>query len=408
MKIRITRIVFPIIFLALAFLLSSPLLMRLFFISVILEFLGFVWAFSGARNMRVTFSRLPSHATVGDRLTESVIVENKSPLPALLLKFEGKSDMPGVVNTKDLNLKPKGTVSWSTTVDCSRRGRYSVGTGTLMAGDPLGFFSRYRIVGESRQLLVYPATVDLPNFEVSTSGILGDMSSGWLTGQTGTNAAGVREFVSGDSLMHIHWPSTARSGQLMVKMFDGGRASSNSEAVYVVVDLEKGVQHGETGSGSEEYSVKAAASLVKKYIEQGLQVGLIISSDPVVSYPPDRGDVHFYKLLEALATAQGNGTIPIDRVVNGHLKAIPGDATVVIVSPSASTFLVDSVRQLRTREILVSLVSVDPASFGGSESSSNIIRHMRWLGIQVYVATNGEDIGTSLDRRTLPSTVQFM
>lgn len=408
MRIRATRIVFPLFLLGLALLLSSSLVMRLFFIFIILELIGFLWAFLGVRKVIVGFSKLPVYSRVGDRLPETITVNNDAVTPGLLLKFEENTDMPGFSNTREINLKPKSSLTWQVTVNCTRRGRYHLGSGSITAGDPLGIFSRKRNFGERQSLLVYPATVELPYFEVATSGILGDVSSGWSTGQTGTNAAGVREYVNGDSLTHIHWASTARNGRLMVKMFDGGRASSTSDAVYVLVDLEHGVHQDNGDESSEEYAVKVAASLVKKYIEGGLQVGLILSSDPIVSFAPDRGDEHYYRLLESLALVHSNGTVPVDRVMNEYLKTISGDATVIVVTPATNPLLVDSVRQLRGKEILVSVVSVDPASFGGNEGSSSITRHLKWLGIPVYVARKGEDIGSALDRRTMPSALQFL
>lgn len=309
---------------------------------------------------------------------------------------------------RELNLKPKSSVTWQSTVNCSQRGRYHLGSATVTAGDPLGIFSRKRLFGEPRSLLVYPETVELPYFEVLASGVLGDVSSGGLIGQSGTNAAGVREYLNGDSLTHIHWPSTARNGKLMVKMFDGGRALSTSEAVYVLVDMEKGLHQGTGAESSEEYAVKTAASLIKKYTEDGLHVGLILSADPMVSLAPDRGNEHYSRLLEALATVHANGSVPIEQVINTYLKIKAGDATVVVVTPATKPSLVDSVRQLRGREVLVSLVSIDPVGFGGNQSSYSITRHLRWLGVQVYVVKCGEDIGTSLDRRTMPSAVQYI
>ena len=293
MRIRATRIVIPLFLLALALLLSSQLLMRLFFLSLILELIGFLWAFLGGRKVQVVFSNLPAYARAGDRLTQSVSANNEGAMPGLLLKFEENSDMPGRGKMRQLNLKPKSCVTWQTTINCFQRGRYSLGSATVTAGDPLGIFSRQRVFGEPHSLLVFPATVELPYFEVSASGIMGDSSSGWLSGQAGTNAAGVREYVNGDSLTHIHWPSTARNGRLMVKMFDGGRASSTSEAVYVVVDMESGVHQGSGEDSSEEYSVKAAASLVKKYTEEGLQVGLILSGETIAYFAPEKGEEHY-------------------------------------------------------------------------------------------------------------------
>lgn len=408
MKIRKTLIIIPLIILALSLLLSSPLLLRVFILLAIFELIGFFWALFGGRRIKVQFSKLPEKAYQGDNLTESITVTNEGRMPGLLLKFEEKSDMPGCSNIKDLHLRPKSSMTWQATVECRHRGLFHLGSGTVTAGDPFGLFSRQRHFGQSSKLLVFPSTVELPYFEASMSGVLGSASSGRMTGQSGINAAGVREFTSGDSLTHIHWPTTARSGRLMVKMFDGGRASSASEALYVLLDMNKQSHKGKNVESTEEYAVTAAASLLKKYTDDGLQVGLIVSGSPVVTFPPERGEEHYYRMLEALALVRANGTVAIDEVLGGYLKGLTSDSTLVVVTPATDTLMVDAVRQLRSKEILVSVVSVDPSSFGGQVSSSTVVRLLRWLGVQVYVSSQGEELVKSLDRRIIPSTVQYI
>ena len=405
MKIRGTRIIIPLVILILALLLNSNLLLRLFFLSVMVLLISYLWALVGARGVRVQFGELPVISQVGADFNEDITVFNDSRIPKLLLKLEENTDLPGYNNLMELNLRSKSSLHWQTQVKCRRRGRYSLGSATITAGDPFGFFWRNHHAGEPRHLLVYPATMGLPLFDVSTPSNLGDSSSGWLIGQTGTNASGVREYVNGDSLMHIHWPSTARSGKLMVKMFDDGRAPSSSEDVYVVVDMHRASHQGQGDEGTEEYAVTVAASLVKKYMDRGLQVGLIISGDPLVSFLPGRGEEHYSRMMEALALVQASGEIPIDHVIATRMKPVISDSTIVVVSPATTPSLADAVRQLRIRGVLVSVVLLDPASFGGITSSSNLARQLRWLGIPVYIARKGEELFKVLDRRTTPSPV---
>ncbi len=405
MKIRGTLIVIPLAILILALLVSSNLLLRLFFLAVMLLLISYLWALVGTRGIRVQFGELPERSQVGACFNENITVCNDSRIPKLLLKLEENTDLPGYNNLVELNLRTKSALHWQTRVQCQHRGRYHLGSATITAGDPFGFFWRNYHSGKPRHLLVYPATLELPFFDVSTPSNLGDSSSGWLIGQTGTNASGVREFVNGDNLMHIHWPSTARNGKLMVKMFDDGRAPSSSEDVYVVLDMHRAAHQGQGYEGTEEYAVTVAASLVKKYLDRGLQVGLIISSDPLLSFSPGRGEEHYSRMMEALALVQANGEIPLDHVIASRMKPVISDATVVIVSPATTPLLADAVRQLRVREVLVSVVLLDPASFGGTTGSSNLARQLRWLGIPVYIARKGEELFRVLDRRTAPLPV---
>lgn len=405
MKIRGTRIVIPLVILILALLLSSNLLLRLFFLSVLVLLISYFWALIGTRGIWVQFGELPERSQVGARFNNDITVFNNSRIPKLLLKLEENTDLPGYNNLMELNLRPKSSLHWQTRVHCRRRGRYYLGSVTITAGDPFGIFWRNHHSGEPRHLLVYPETLELPFFDVSTPSNLGDSSSGWLIGQTGTNASGVREFVNGDSLLHIHWPSTARSGKLMVKMFDDGRTPSSSEDVYVVVDMYRPAHHGQGDEGTEEYAITVAASLVKKYLDRGLQVGLIVSSDPLLSFLPGRGEEHYSRVMEALALVHADGEIPIDHIITSKMKPIISDATVVVVSPETSPLLADAIRQLRIRGVLASVVLLDPASFGGITGSSNLARQLRWLGIPVYIARKGEELFKVLDRRTTPSPV---
>lgn len=408
MKIRGFHIVIPLALLILALLLSSDLLLRLFFLTVMVLSISYLWALFGARGIRVQFGELPERSQVGAWFNQEITVFNDSRVPKLLLKLEENTDLPGYDNLMEVNLRPKSSLRWQTSVHCQRRGRYRLGSATVTAGDPFGLFWRSHRFGEPHHLLVYPATLELPFFEMSTPSTWGDASSGWLIGQTGTNASSVREFVSGDSLMHIHWPSTARNGRLMVKMFDGGRAHSSSESVYIVADMQQAAHQGQGDEGTEEYAVTVVASLVKKYLDRGLQVGLIVSSDPLISFPPERGEEHYSRMLEALALVQANGGIPIGHIVANRVKPLSSDSTVIIVSPATTPSLSDAIRQFRIREILVSVVLLDPASFGGTTSSSNLARNLRWLGIQVYIARKGEELFRVLDRHTTPSPIRYI
>lgn len=407
-KIRGIHIVIPLALLILALLLSSNLLLRLVFLSVLVLLISYLWALFGARGVRVQSGALPERSQVGVSFNEDITVINDSRLPKLLLKLKEDTDLPGYNNLTELNLRPKSALRWQTGIHCQHRGRYRLGSTTITAGDPFGIFQRNYHFGESHHLLVYPATLELPFFEVSTPSNFGDASSGWLVGQTGTNASGVREFVSGDSLMHIHWPSTARNGRLMVKMFDDGRAPDSSESVYIVADMHQAAHQGKGDEGTEEYTVTVAASLIKKYLDRGLQVGLIASSDPFLSFPPDRGEEHYHRMMEGLALVQATGEIPIDRIIASSVRPIISDSTVVVVSPATTPLLADAVRQLRTRGVLVSVVLLDPASFGGTVSSSSLARNLRWLGIQVYVARKGEELFKVLGRRTSPSPARYI
>ncbi len=408
MKIRGIIIIIPLALLTLALLLNSNLLLQLFFLSIVVLLISYLWTLFGSRGIRVQFGELPEHSQVGASFNEEFTVFNDSRVPKLLLKLEENTDLPRYHNLRALNLLYKKSLRWQTSVHCQRRGRYRLGQTTITASDPFGFFWQNHSFGQPRHLLVYPATLELPFFEALAPSNLENTSGSWLISRTGPNASSIREFVNGDSLTHVHWPSTARTGKLMVKVFESDRSRSISSSVYIVADMHQTAHQGQGDEGTEEYTVTIAASLIKKYLDSGLKVGLIASSDPLYSFPPEMGEEHLHRMLEALALVQANGKIPIDRVVTNWMKQTGGDSTVIIVSPATTPRLADAVRQLKIRGGMVAVVLLDTASFGGITSSSNLARNLSLLDTQTYIVRKGDELPIALDHRTAPSLIRFI
>ncbi|HET7856882.1 MAG TPA: DUF58 domain-containing protein, partial [Gaiellaceae bacterium] len=123
------------------------------------------------------------------------------------------------------------------------RGRYRFTGAQIVLEDPFGLASRTQALPDSSPLLVYPRLARL----------------GVLFGERGLRAHGagrillrrpagfelhsVREYQSGESLRRVHWPSTARRRQLMVKELE----DAPRDEVVIVVDAEAGHGAGPRG-----------------------------------------------------------------------------------------------------------------------------------------------------------------
>ena len=110
----------------------------------------------------------------------------------------------------------------------------------------------------------------------------------------------VRNYVPGDALTRIHWPSTARLGQFMVKEFD----LDPTIDVVLMLDLDRESQAGEGDSSTEEYGVTMAASVAAYLLrQQELSVGLYVSGSAESALALDRGERQLDRVLELLAVA---------------------------------------------------------------------------------------------------------
>jgi uncharacterized protein (DUF58 family) len=194
----------------------------------------------------------------------------------------------------------------------------------------------------------------------------------------------------------------------MVKVFEGTRSSDVSENVYIIADMDQAAHQGQGDEGTEEYTVTIAASLIKKYLDNGLHVGLISSSNPFFSFPPESGEEHFYRMLEALALVQANGKIPINYIIANKTKPIINNSTVIIISPATTPRLAETILQLKTRGILTAVVLLDPASFGGTTDPSNLAHNLKQMGTQTYIVRKGEELSRVLDRRTTSSSGRYI
>lgn len=399
MKIRIIIFIVPVVLLSLALAGGSSLLLRFFFVSILVPLAAYLWTVFGVRGISVQAMESPTHCQVGEQFEQEIEIFNKSRMPKIWLKVEGNIDMPGPHSATILNLLPRSYYSWQTNVYCQRRGRHQVGTVVATTTDFFGLFSRQRKLGRGHSILVYPATFDLPLFKLTSFSDFGRGSSYQSFSQLSTNASTVREFATGDSLHHIHWPSTAHTGKLMVKVFDADRSYGGSKTIWVVVDMEAVPQAGQDDETTEEYGITVAASLVRKYIDSGMRVGAMASGDGNLIFQPERGEDHLWRILEGLAVIKAAGHIPMGQLIYEQMGQFRDNASVIIITPSVTGHLLDVIRQLRSRVDAVAVVLLDAASFGGAVTTVDQAHNLNLLGVKVFIVRRGDDLARVLNER---------
>lgn len=399
MKARSMVFLVPAILLTVALLAGSALVLRIFFLSVLVLLVSYLWTVVGTRGVGAAAETPPEHCQVGERFRHSITISNNSRIPKPWLKVTQTGDLPGRRESTLITLPPWSSQAWESTVQCQRRGLYHLGEVTMTATDPFGLFSRESIVGQRHDILVYPATVDLPLFKASSFNDFGFGSGYQSIGSISPNASSVREFSSGDSLNHIHWPSAAHTGRLMVKVFDADRSYNSSKTIWIVLDMHAPPHRGVGEQATEEYAVTIAASLARKHMDGGMRVGLAMAGDETVVIPPERGDDHLWRILEVLALVKATGETPVGQLIADRIEYLRGNSVVIVVTPSVTGGLVDALRQLRNRVDSVVTVLIDPESFGGEVGVTTAARNLSTTGVQVYVVRQGDELARALDHR---------
>jgi uncharacterized protein (DUF58 family) len=170
-------------------------------------------------------------------------------------------------------LGPGESVPRTYELPTARRGKLTVGPLRIRRTDPFGLASRTASAGTTRTLWVRPRT-----HPVRPYGRGGGRGHGVVSAATPFRGAAdfrsLREYVVGDEPRHVHWKSTARTGQLMVREFTDPRRTR----LVVMLDDRAGVLSPE----QFEEAVEVAASLSAAARAAGHDVRLsAVGADPV-------------------------------------------------------------------------------------------------------------------------------
>lgn len=157
------------------------------------------------------------------------------------------------------------------TIAAARRGVIPVGPMTISRGDPLGILRREQGWSEVQTIYVHPVTVPIPS---TSAGLMRDLEGASTSTIVDSDLAfhAIRDYLPGDSRRHVHWKSTAKTGQLMVRQYEETRRSH----IAVVLDLDA----TRYASDDEfELAVSAAASLALQAVRDGREVLITTSAE---------------------------------------------------------------------------------------------------------------------------------
>jgi len=369
-----------------------PLLFRLAYAVLALVFLGLLWTRSNLLGLDLRREIRAQRAQVGQTVEERFTLHNRLLIPKLWLEVRDHSTLPEHRASRAFALGPWGRKAWTVRTRCRRRGKYSLGPTTVASGDPFGLFRMRRRWGDVLSLVVYPATVDLPYFTIPLGQLPGGNALRQRSPHITPNSLGIRPYVPGDGLSRIHWPSTARLGSLTVKEFELDPLSD----IWVVLDGQRSAQAGSGDEGTEEYGVTIAASLAKHFLDQHRAVGLIVYGSHHCVLPADRGSRQFLKMMEELAVIRAVGRMPLAEVLSAESLRFGSNTTLVVVTPSLAEDWVVTLRHESRRGVRGVAVFLEPATFGGSDSSVLIVGALAAAQLPTFLVKRGDDLAKTL------------
>ncbi len=326
----------------------------------------------------VNYRRRPYYrrAFPGEHVPLQVEVENKKPLPLSWLRIEdpwplavGPEDdailAPSYLPERGLltnifSLRWFEKTSRSYTLLFRKRGVYKVGPETLQSGDVFGLYELSRKGKQVEYLTVFPEIFPLGRLDLPAEDPFGDRRSRRRIFEDPNQPMGVREYRYEDGFRRIHWPATARTGQLQVKVFQ----PTSAQVAMICLNTSTFDRHWE-GIYPEllEQLVSVSATLADRYIQDGFQVGLISNgclahADRPLNIPAGRSPKQLGALLEALAGITPIVMVPFEQFLIREMPRVHYGASLLIISAVTHPVLMETLVRLKRHNRKITLLSL--------------------------------------------------
>jgi uncharacterized protein (DUF58 family) len=392
---------------------GAALYVRLLYMGALILIFTWVWTRISLRGLRITRKARSLRASVGDVFEESFQVANLSRIPRPFVEVINQTNLPAAAGSRLLTwIGGRESRTYLARTWLTQRGAFPLGPTTLISGDPFGFFTNQRSFPSTGSLLVLPMIVPISDFPAPAGLLPGGKAIQRKSFDVTPHASGVREYMHGDALKRIHWPSTARRGKLMVKEFEQDPQSE----FWIYLDAQKDVQAQlpyeipkiwdnwifsrrpeiHLPPVTLEYGVSLAASLAHYFIEQRRAVGFVTDGPVYTVIPAERSERQESKVLETLAFVTGDGKLPLASLVDLQSPQMPLGSSALLITASIKDDIILSVELLERRKLRPIILLLMAHSFGGPEGSEALAARLEQRGVPVCRVYNNADLGQVL------------
>lgn len=388
---------------------------RLLYLGSLLIILAWVLKMLSLNGIKVERQARSLRASVGDIFEEHFEISNGSKLPKLWLEVSNESSIPNVTGSRLITfLRARQKRSYTARTWLTHRGGFLLGPTRIASGDPFGIFRVSRLFPASSTLMVLPMIFRINHF-LSPLGLLpGGKAIRRKSIDITPHAAGVREYIPGDPMKRIHWPTSIRREQLMVKEFE----QDPQAEVWLFLDAHKSV-HFEKPSeepvspvddlillrrpkfelprSTLEYSISIAASLAHYFLEERRSVGLVTSLGRTYKViPAERSERQEAKILEALSFLQAESTFTLPSLATAQMGQLPQGSSAILITPmiwSELLLAVDSLQRRKLRPVVVLLMA---QSFGSRINNEDLAKSLAERNVPVCRVYCDADLSETL------------
>ena len=272
-----------------------------------------------------------------------------------------------------------------------RRGRYLFVDVRAVLEDAFGLQRAEIPLAAPWTLLVYPRLVELDRLFSEGGTYAQDGRRLLLRRPSGFDLHSVRDYEEGESLRKVHWRSTAKRGELMVKELE----DAPRDEVAVLLDGEASAVVGE----SFDVQVRAAGSLLLAQARRGRRAVLFVNGAHKTVQRVHSYETDWPQAYDLLAAAEADGHAPAAASLGDEASSVARALELTVVTASLSPQLVERLLRRTLGQQRAALVYVDPASFGPNGAhpgpQPGLLR-LQAGGVPVAVIRRGDDLASKL------------
>lgn len=307
-----------------------------------------------------------------------LVVENRKAIPITFLQLEERFDSSFEHRNKSKNIikgsselyhravmmampwqRVKRTYSFYPT----KRGVYFFHDIKITIGDLLGFGSDSRSITSFQEVVVLPKRYDIENNLVPQGDVNGNKSiKRWIM-EDPILTIGIREYTGLEPQKNIHWPSSLKSGKLMVKNFD--YTTDNRAMIMLNIETYKPYWLNIDGERIEK-CISITRSMAESLEREGIPYGLLTnahtgheSGETNITYP-GLGETHLYHILEGLGRMNYAISCSFEAYLENVIYHQGRYETYIVITPEIFDEYIDYLNILRKKcEMLVIITLTD-------------------------------------------------
>ena len=239
-------------------------------------------------------------------------------------------------------------------VTCGRWGAYTVGRVYVRTHDAFGLFRHETVLDRRLPLKVYPT-------EEAIRGLLKPLDTQVFSGNhparqkgEGIEFADLRPYVAGDQARQVNWRASARGAELWVNDYHPERNAD------VVIFLDSFTEARRGMRSTLDPALRAAASLVARYLRQKDRVGFVSFGGLLNWLLPATGTRQLYRIVDAMLDTQivlSYAWKDIDVIPR---RTLPPKALVIALTPLLDERSANVLLDLRGRGFDLVVLEISP------------------------------------------------